>query len=164
MSWLSTEVSDRCPGRYTRAQNWRNRAKQSQFHDRGIQFRREGCIGHCSAVAVSSDEKHQTSSISFRIHIHRAISTEQLSTEHWAFVSCTEPSKSHVVTTLSNRPLLVETFRQAVSDIVDSRARSTQGTPFQAVNYRHLLYAYSPVTPQDFDNKRQGFQARKEKI
>lgn len=53
-------------------------------------------------------------------------------------------------------------FRQTISDILNTRKRTARDALFQALNYRHLLSRYNPVTPQDFDNKRQEIQAEKE--
>lgn len=78
-----------------------------------------------------------------------------------ATVFFTDSFRSDVINNLSNISVHFKTLRQAISNISNTRKRTTRDTFFQALNYRHLLSRYSIFTAQDFNNKRQELQAAK---
>lgn len=73
-------------------------------------------------------------------------------------------SRSDVIRTLPNSPILIKVPRQAVSDIQNTRKRTAGDSLLQALRYKHFLSRYNPVTLRDFKSKRQKLWLAKERV
>lgn len=151
----------RCPDRYTLAQNWHSRPEQYMSHDEAVHSRYHKCIVSFFPLALFSREQHEVSSTPSNTSTIAAFITGELSTKLRASDFPAEFSKFDIVPTPFRSPFLVKTFKQAISFVASTRERSARGTLFQALSNRHLFSCSIHVTLQDFDNKRPELQAAK---
>lgn len=113
------------------------------------------------SIAHSSSNEHDTTSIGSCTVILAGINTQVLYTEQQALFSPTNSSRSEVINTLFNSPVLAGAPRKAVSAISSTRKHTARNTLFQALIYGQLPSCYSFLTPHDLKKKRQELQAAK---
>lgn len=113
------------------AKNWQNRAEQQQFQDQAVLSCQHAFIIPCSFIALSSREKHFTTSTASHGSILAAIITQNISTEQCS--SCFVPTfPSPKYTTPSPTALCSSKFLGKQSQV----SKVLKSVPFATVPFK----------------------------
>lgn len=160
-SCVCREVSELRSGRDYPARSWQSQLEQSQSYDQAIQSWHHGCPSRFSSSTLCSIEEHCYPALPSQNNANAAFITEKRFTECRATALSTESSSCDVATARYNSPVLVSTFKHALSALASTPEHSFWDILVQARSYRHLVSRYSSVTAQNFHQKSQELQVGK---